>query len=88
MAWCETGQWVVEPNKDNRGGLMISGLHYAEKELNLTSNKITATASIIVPSHYLKITMPPQITHKFFPIQDDEDESIKHFFKPTYEFIS
>jgi protein-tyrosine phosphatase len=67
---------------------MIGGIHFANKEFNLIGNTIKATASIIVPSHYLQIQMPPHIVHKIFPIQDDEDESIHHFFRPTYEFIS
>ncbi len=32
--------------------------------------------------------MPEGVAHKFFPIQDDEDESISHFFKPSTELIA
>jgi protein-tyrosine phosphatase len=84
------GSWIIDTDPNTKmGGLIVSGIRYTELPANFTHNNVVAVASILVPSHYLKVTVPdePLVAHKVFPIQDDEDESIYHFFKPTYEFI-
>lgn len=69
---------------------MISNLAYTESAAHIYDNNIVAVASILVPSHYIRVELPkdPPVAHKVFPIQDDEDESIYHFFEPSSKFIA
>lgn len=76
------GNWVIDPDLNNRNGLMISSLGFVNRPENFEATNIKAVLSVLKPNGWITIKLPEgkEIDHKLVEVEDDEDEFIKPHF--------
>lgn len=76
---------MIEPDADNKNGLIISSLGFVNKNENLETNNIRAVLSVLKLHSWLTLKLPEpkegrEIDHKQVDIEDEDDVFIKPHF--------